>query len=160
MSRRTIFAVGATALLAVAGLLAGTAPASATTTQTTHSTVINAAIPVSCDGPGVTAYQGTGNSVMHLTINNAGDSWFTQTTEGTVTLTTTWNGKSTTWTGHAAEWFGAEDNNKNSVQHATFNFQGVSATDTSMTLSMHAAFTTTTNANGVITVNNQTVTCR
>ncbi|WP_426997842.1 hypothetical protein [Pseudarthrobacter sp. N5] len=159
MFRRTLAGLGAAALLATAAI--GTAgPALATTSSTWHSNQINDAIPVSCDGPGVTSYSGTGNAVFHLNINNAGDSWFTTTTEGTVTLQTQWNGSWTTWTGHVQEWFGAEDNNKNSVQHATFNFNGTSTTDPSQTLTMHAAFTATTNANGVLVVNNETVTCR
>ncbi|MDP5228424.1 MULTISPECIES: hypothetical protein [Arthrobacter] len=153
---RTLGAICATALLAV-----GTATvASANTTTTTHSNTINDAIPVTCAGPGVTAFWGTGNSIQHLTVNNAGDSWFTTTEEGQVTLVTTLSDWSTaTFTGHVQEWFGAEMNNKNSVTHATFNFQGTSVSDPSMTLSMHAAFTFTTNANGVVTVNNQTVSC-
>lgn len=149
-------------LAATVALVAGTAvAASATTTDTTHGTVIDASIPVTCVGPGTTSYVGTGNWVQHLTVNNAGDFWFTETTEGQVTLwTTTLDGQRTSWTGHVQEWFGDEDNNQNSVQHATFNFQGVSTTDPSKTLDIHAAFTATTNANGVLTVNNQTVTCR
>lgn len=149
------------AIAAAVALVAGTAgAASANTIQTTHGTIINDAIPVTCVGPGVTAFAGTGNWVQHLTVNNAGDSWFTTTEEGQVTLWTTTSDGPTAWTGHVQEWFGAEDNNKNSVQHATMNFQGTSTTDPSKTLSMHAAFTATVNANGVMTVNNQTVTCQ
>ncbi len=148
-------------LAATAALVAGTAvAASATTSTTTHGTVIDAAIPVTCVGPGLTSYTGTGRWIQHLTVNNADDTWYTETTEGNVTLwTTTLDGQRTSWTGHVQEWFGDEENNKNTVQHATFNFQGVSTTDPSKTLSMHAAFTATTNANGVLVVNNQTVTC-
>lgn len=148
-------------LAATAALIAGTAvAASATTTDTTHGTTINNfEIPVTCVGPGTTSFDGTGHWIQHLTINNAGDSWFTITLEGQVTLWTTTLDGQTSWTGHVQEWFGSEDNNKNSVQHATFNFQGVSTTDPSKTLRMHAAFTQTINANGVLTVNNQTVTC-
>ncbi|MDQ4214879.1 hypothetical protein [Microbacterium capsulatum] len=151
--------LGATALLAAAMIVGAAAPASANTTSTTHSNTINDAIPVTCDGPGWTAFWGTGNMVTHLTVNNAGDSWFTTTQEGTVTLTTMWGGSSGTWMGHVQEWFGSEDNNKSSVQHATFNFQGVNVSDSSKTLAMHAAFTMTTNANGTLVVNNQTVSC-
>lgn len=153
--------LGAAGLLA-AGIAAGAAaPASATTAQTWHSDQINDAIPVTCDGPGgSTAFAGPGNVVAHLTVNNAGDSWFTTTEEGTVTLTTLWGGAWGTWTGHVQEWFGSEDNNQNSVQHATFNFDGTSVSDPSKTLAMHGAFTATVNANGVTVVNNETITCR
>lgn len=111
-------------------------------------------------GPGLTSYVGTGNWVQHLTVNNAGDSWFSETTEGQLTLWTTTSDGITSWTGHLQEWFGADDNNKNSVQHATFNFNGVGTTDATKSLSMHAAFTATVNANGVLVVNNQTVSCQ
>lgn len=155
MHKRVGAIVGA-ALLTVA---AGASPAFATTTGTQHSTQIVGVIPVTCDGPGQTSFTGTGNSVQHFTTNSNGD-WFTTTTEGRVTLTTLWNGVWGTWTGHVQEWFGSEDNNKNNVQHATFNFNGTSSSAPSSTLSIHAAFTQTTNANGVLVVNNMTFTCQ
>lgn len=151
----------ATMGLVVAGLAAGAAPASATTSTTDHSQVINSAVPGTCDSEaGFTTFVGTGNTVQHLTVNNAGDGWFTTTTEGTVTLTTVWHGSLGTWIGHLQEWFGSADNNQNGVQHATFNFQGVSTSNSANTIDIHAAFTTTTNANGVVTVNNLTISCR
>lgn len=158
MLRKTMAGLGAT-LLVAGGALAAAVPAQATTSTTTHSNVINDAIPVTCDGPGFTTFAGSGNSVTHTTVNNANDFWFTTTQEGTVTLTTLWGGSWSTWTGHVQEWFGDEDNNRNEVQHATFNFQGTSISDSSKTLTMHAAFTATKNAQGVLVVNNQTVTC-
>lgn len=161
MFSRKLVGIGAAALLAAAFVVGTAGAASANTTLTFHSTQLSGAIPVTCDGPvGATVYQGTGNSVAHETINNAGDSWITTTSEGDVQLQTIWNGVTGTWTGHLQTWFGSEQNKQNSVTHATFNFQGVSATDPSMTLAMHAAFTDTINANGVQTVNNMTVSCR
>jgi hypothetical protein len=160
MLKASLAGLSASALLAATFAVGAATPALANTTITTHTNTINDAIQVTCDGPGSTSYTGSGNSVTHLTVNNAGDSWFTTTTEGTVTLQTLWNGASTSWTGHVQEWFGSEDNNKNGVQHATFNFNGTSTSDPSKSLTMHAAFTLTVNANGVVVVSNQTVTCR
>jgi hypothetical protein len=57
------------------------------------------------------------------------------------------------------EWFGFEGNHQNQVAHATFNFHGTNVADSTQTLSMHAAFQITINANGTMTVNNFTVSC-
>ncbi|MDQ4502857.1 hypothetical protein [Sinomonas sp. ASV322] len=161
MLTRTMASLGASGLLAAAIAAGAAAPANATTTQTWHSTTVADVIPVTCDGPGAnTSFSGTGTSVAHLTVNNAGDSWFTETQEGTVTLTTLWGGVWGTWTGHLQEWFGSEDNRQSSVQHATVNFQGTGVADPSRTLALHGAFTATVNANGVLVVNNLTVTCQ
>lgn len=161
MFKKIMAGLGALPLLVTAVAVVTAGPAQATTTTTSHSNVIDEAIPVTCDGPGAfTSFSGTGNVVTHLTVNNAGDAWFTTTTEGTVTLQTLWNGSWASWTGHVQEWFGDEDNKQNSVQHATVNFNGVSTTDPSKTLTMHGAFTSTINANGVQVVNNFTITCR
>ncbi|WP_415853999.1 hypothetical protein [Sinomonas sp. G460-2] len=148
-------AMGAALLITAAGA----SPALATTTGTEHSSQISDVIPVTCDGPGATSYAGIGNSVQHFTVNNNGD-WFTTTREGQVTLTTLWHGAWGTWTGHLQEWFGSEDNKQSNVQHATVNFNGTSTADPSATLTIHGAFTQTTNANGVLVVNNMTFDCR
>lgn len=160
MSRKFLTTIGAATLLAAAAILGAAGPASATTTQTVHSSQISGDIPVSCDGPGDTSYTGTGNSVFHVTVNNAGDAWVTGTQEGTVLLQTTWGGNTGWWSGHLATWFGGEFNNMNNVQHATADFHGTSTTDPTQSITMHAAFQVTFNANLVMTVNNATVTCR
>lgn len=160
MSKRLWSSVGAAGLLCAAAIFVGAAPASATTTQTIHSSQLGGDIPVTCDGPGDTSYAGTGNSVFHITVNNAGDSWVTGTQEGTVTLQTTWGGVTGLWTGHMATWFGDESNNRNNVNHATFDFHGTSTTDPTKTIGIHAALQVTFNANLVMTVNNATISCR
>ncbi len=145
--RRTIF----TALAAMALVLgfAGTAAAGDTFTQTInqHNVTVTAFIPIGCGGPFLT-YTATGNSVQHITVNGAGDFWFTATFEGTGTLTTGGH----TYAGHLMDWFGQEDNNKNGVLHATFNFVGDG-------LTVHGAFDTTTNANGTVTADHFNVSC-
>jgi hypothetical protein len=59
------------------------------------------------------------NSVFHITVNRAGDSWVTGTLEGDVTLTVPSTG--VIYTGHVASWFGTEVNNRNGVSNTTFN---------------------------------------
>ena len=145
--RRTIL----TALAAMALVLgfAGTAAAGDTFTQTInqHNITVTAFIPIGCGGPFLT-YTATGNSVQHITVNGAGDFWITTTFEGTGTLTT--GGQS--YTGHLIDRFGLEDNNRNGVVHATFNFVGDG-------LTVHGAFDTTTNANGTVTADHFNVSC-
>ena len=132
--------------------------AGATTNVTSHSQAISQTIPVTCGGHGLTSFWGTGNSVQHITINNAGDAWLTTTMEGTAQLTTSAMG-TTIYSGHVQFWFGLENNQNNGVQHATFSFNGVNVAKVSDTLQMHASFTVVANANGVTTVNNVTATC-
>lgn len=140
-----------TSLVATAFVLgfAGPAAAGDTFTQTTNlqNVTVHGFVPIGCGGP-VLTYTATGNEVQHLTVNGAGDAWFTTTFEGTGTLTTGGH----TYSGHLMDWFGQETNNQNSVVHATFNFIGDG-------LTVHGAFDTTTNANGIITANHFTVSC-
>jgi len=104
--------------------------------------------------------------VLHLTVNNAGDFWVTGTFEGNGTVATgnsldgvTFTPAGPVYSGHSVEWFGVEENNKNLVNHATFNFNG-NDTVTGAPIGIHAAFQITFNANGVVTVSNFTVSCR
>jgi len=95
---------------------------------------------------------GTGNSVEHAIINNAGDGWFTSTTTGTVTITayppssvdtTNPNGPVITgpadaavlpYTGHLTEWFGGAFNKQNQVFGGTVHFSGTAADGTTVSL--------------------------
>jgi hypothetical protein len=97
-----------------------------------------------------------GNGVFHVTFNKAGDGWITSTVQGDFT---TYDASSNvTGTGHATQWFGGEDNKQNGVQHFTAN--GFANMLDGTRLTFHAAGQYTVNANGVITVNNTTMTCR
>jgi hypothetical protein len=109
----------------------------------------------------------TGNAIQHLTVNGAGDGWFTTTFEGQAQLFegTVIDDQGDVaavgpllYTGHLTTWFGAEDNNKNGVFHATLSFQGTSA-DGSQQLHLHAQFDITMNANGTITATPTNVSC-
>jgi hypothetical protein len=158
------------AVLTAAFMVMSAATAAATITLTQHFTVNPKPdiIPVSCSPAGnAIAIDSIGNGVLHFTQNNAGDFWATGTFEGNGTVTTgisTDGGLTLTptgpvYSGHTMEWFGAELNNKNVVNHATFNFTGTD-TATGAPISIHAAFQVTLNANLVMTVNNFTVSCR
>lgn len=109
----------------------------------------------------------TGNAIQHLTVNGAGDGWFTTTFEGSTQLfegvVIDNNGDvapvgDLLYTGHLTTWFGAEDNNQNGVVHATLSFHGTTA-DGSGSLTLHAAFDVTANANGTVTATPTNVSC-
>jgi hypothetical protein len=106
----------------------------------------------------------TGNGVEHTTVNNAQDSWFTSTFNGTGTVTafpmTSLNvvfdnqgnivsiqvvgPPDATLTGHLTIWFGGEFNNKSAVVHDTINFTGTDQNGTSV--QVHANDHTSWNA--------------
>jgi len=136
-----------TILGAVGAVMLPAAVAEATTTQTIHLT--NTPIDVGPAGcvPGDLVI--SGNGVLHMTTNNAGDFWETGTLEGAATATG--------FTGRAVAWFGVEDNAQNSVNHFTANATGTLSDGTSLTIHQEGQFTV--NANGIPTVTRVTVTC-
>ena len=155
---KRLLVLGASAL--ALALSANPAYAAGAWSTTIHVSSINAAIPITCAGPGLTIVSGTGNGVQHVNVNGTGD-WFTQTFEGQGTLVQTAGPEAgAVFQGHIVTWFGVEDNNQNGVQHATFNFDGGNLANPADTLGMHAAFDVTTNADGTITANHFTVSCR
>ncbi|SRR5713226_2740039 len=97
----------------------------------------------------------TYNAVMHITINGAGDFWFTATQEGSFTAVPFANPANTA-SGHFAIWFGASLNNKNTVFHDTFNIHGTFADGTPVDLHLVDHFSLS--ANGTINMFTQ-VTC-
>jgi hypothetical protein len=155
-------------------LYLGAVPAAAggAFTQTIHISTLKDVIPAGCTGPGSAVQNdATGNGVQHFTANSTGD-WFTATFEGQDMLTEGLAGKpdamgnatfisngGPTFKGHMMEWFGFEGNLQNQVMHATFNFKGTNVVDSTQTLSIHAAFDVTVNANGTVTANHFNVSC-
>jgi len=150
-------ALGVAAGSAIALGVAGIAPAAAAAlSQTAHYTTITDSwgtptVPppvtnnTNCPGPVLYDYtlaNATGHGVQHLTVNGAGDSWFTSTFTGTGTvafypaseLTFDGGGNVTgiiddsqpdmVVSGHLTAWFGGESNKQNQVVHGTINFQG------------------------------------
>jgi hypothetical protein len=97
-----------------------------------------------------------GDGVMHITVNKAGDAWVTGTVQGEFVVVDATG--ATVGTGHAQSWFGSEDNNQNGVNHFTAN--GFANMLDGTRLGFHAAGQFTMNANGVVTVNNNTMNCR
>ncbi|HET6873274.1 MAG TPA: hypothetical protein VFH70_00750, partial [Acidimicrobiales bacterium] len=116
----------------------------------------------------------TGNAIFHITANKTGD-WFTTTYTGEAAVyplvenngvpvfdPNTQNDEVDTSgsplaTGHMTQWFGAEDNNKNSVNHATVHFTGTDASGNPVNLFGHFQFAT--NANGDPTAMTGSITC-
>jgi hypothetical protein len=122
--------------------------AAATTTVTLHLSGVAIDVgPAGCV-PGELFL--TGNAVFHQTINDAGDTWITETAEGTATATG--------FSGHGAAWFGLEGNRSNFVTH--FIADGVGTTTAGTALMIHVEGQFTLNANFVPVVNRITVTCR
>jgi hypothetical protein len=156
-------------MLTAAFMVMSAATAAATITLTAHFTHNPQPdiIPVTCSPAGnAISINSTGNGVEHFTLNNAGDFWITGTFEGNGTVTTgvatgptSFTPTGPVYSGHTMEWFGIEENNQNVVNHATFNFTGVDVA-TGAPIGIHAAFQITVNANGVVTANNFTASCR
>jgi len=99
------------------------------------------------------ACQGTlvisGNGVLHMTVNNAGDSWVTGTVEGSATAAG--------FTGQAVAWFGVENNAQNVVNHFIANATGTLSDGSSLRIHQEGQFTVS--ANGIPTVTRVTTTC-
>ncbi len=136
-----------TILGAFGAVLLPTVAAEATTTQTIHLTGVPIDVgPAGCV-PGDLVI--SGNGVLHMTINNAGDFWETGTVEGAATAAG--------FTGHATAWFGVENNAQNSVNHFTTNAIGTLSDGTTLRIHQEGQFTV--NANGIPTVTRVTATC-
>jgi hypothetical protein len=136
---------------ALAALMLVPVGAQATTTTTFH--LNGGSIDVGPAGCVAGDLVITGNGVLHMTVNNAGDRWVTGTAEGKVTSTDPSSG----FTGHAAAWFGVADNNQSSVFHFTANAVGTLGNGTPLTIHQEGQFTT--NAQGIPVVTRVTVTC-
>lgn len=144
-------------LVAICGALAAIVllpiAAEATTSQTIHMNGVPIDVgPAGCV-PGDLII--SGNGVLHMTVNNAGDSWITGTVEGPATVTGSTG--ATLFSGHAAAWFGSENNAQNNVQHFIANADGTLANGTPVHIHQEGQFTV--NAQGIPTVTRVTVTC-
>jgi hypothetical protein len=124
-------------------------PSTGPCTETDHFSQL--AFPISptpgC-GPQIFAFlTANGNGVQHITVNSAGDSWFTTTFTGDAVISTlvvsgsppnlTFSAGTPLFSGHIASWFGGEFNRSNYVLHDTTTFQG---TDLSNGQSLHLHF--------------------
>ena len=156
MFRRVL---GAASLAVVVALLAaGAALADAggrgtvTITQHAHDvTLFSDTVTNPCTGETGTITAVAANEVFHVTFFTTGDEfWVTGTDEGTATFTPD-NPGGVSGSGHFAAWFGESLNEKNDVQHDTFNLT-LTNTDGSHVI-VHETSHLSTNAAGVITVN-------
>jgi hypothetical protein len=155
MLRRVIQAASLAAVVAL--LAAGAALADAggqgtvTITQHDHNVQqFSEHVTNPCTGEPGTVTAIAANEVFHVTFFTNGDEfWVTGTAEGTATFTPDDpNGVSAS--GHFAAWFGESSNNKNDVQHDTFNIT-LTNTDGSHVIA-HETTHLSTNAAGVVTV--------
>jgi len=139
--------------LAVAAALAGLFVMPLAAHATTNSTLHLNGVPIDVGPAGCVSGDLviSGNGVLHLTINNAGDGWLTGTIEGSVT------DAAAGYTGHGAAWFGVEDNNHNFV--APFIADSVGTLADGTPLHIHQVGQFTVNAQGLPVVNNVRVTC-
>ena len=156
MSRRVIRIASLAAVIALlsAGAALADAGGQGTVTITQHAQnvpLFSAAVTNPCTGAPGTLSVVAANEVFHVTYFTNGDEfWVTGTDEGTATFTPLDpNGVSAS--GHFATWFGESGNNKNDVQHGTFNLT-LTNTDGSHVL-VHETSHLSTNAAGVVTVN-------
>jgi hypothetical protein len=87
------------------------------------------------------------NSIAHVTVNGAGDIWFTQTQTGSVSFVPADSGQPS-YAGHITGWFGASLNQNNVVFHDTLNAT-LTGTDGS-TITLHMVDHVSVSATGVV----------
>jgi hypothetical protein len=156
VSRRVvrIAALAAVIALLTAGAALAAAGGQGTVTVTQHAhNVPLFSMPVtnSCTGESGTLAAVAANEVFHITYFTNGDEfWVTGTDEGAATFTPD-NPNGISASGHFASWFGESGNNKNDVQHDTFNLT-LTDTDGSHVVA-HETAHLSTNAAGLVTVN-------
>jgi hypothetical protein len=96
------------------------------------------------------------NSVSHVTVNQAGDAWFTNTLAGTFSFAP-FDPNGLSYSGHFETWFGASFNQNNTVFHDTFNLHGTASDGTPLSFHMidHANLSST----GVVTLSFSNAVC-
>jgi hypothetical protein len=147
MIRRLLVLV---AVLAATVVFAAPVTASAGTSQTLtfHGTFPTMVVGPLCGAPGGTL-SGTGNAVMHMNVNSAGDFWFTSTQEEWFTLVQA-DHTLPTYTGHYAIWFGGSGNLNNFVFHDNFNVQATGSDGS--TINIHIVDHMSISADGQLNV--------
>jgi hypothetical protein len=141
--------------LAVVGVLAFGAPnaladgnGAFTDTQNFHNVTETFPADAMCGSP-VGTVTVTYNGVFHITVNKAGDVWVTGTQAGTFVLVPD-DVTMPTFAGHFAIWFGLSDNNRNSVEHSTFNARGTATDGSGATVDIHAVAHVSVSASGQV----------
>ena len=146
--------VAAVVALLTAGAALADAGGQGTVTITQHAhnvTLFSDPVTNPCTGEPGTLSAIAANEVFHVTFFTNGDEfWVTGTDEGTITFTPD-DPSGVSASGHFAAWFGESFNNKNDVQHNTFNLT-LTNTDGSHVI-VHETAHLSTNAQHVVTVN-------
>lgn len=158
MNLRVKAALATTAATSLLLLGAGTATAAgngATTFTDNQHGVVDVFSDVNpCTGaPGtISAVE---NQIFHGTINKTG-SWFTGTVEGQFTFTPQ-DASQPSYSGHFTTWFGDENNQRNGVEHSTFNVNATGSDGSH--LQFHDNAQAAVNANGTVTVSFDHMSC-
>jgi hypothetical protein len=141
--------------LSVVGMLLWAAPVALaggngafTDTQTVHNATQTFPTGSLCGTPSGTVTI-TYNGVFHINVNKAGDFWVTGTQEGWFVLVPD-DATMPTFEGHFATWFGESDNNRNDVQHDTFNARGTATDGSGATVEVHAVNHLSVSASGQV----------
>ncbi len=137
-------------VLAATVVLAAPASASGGTSQTFtfHGTFPTMVVGPLCGAPGGTL-SGSGDAVMHMNVDGAGDFWFTATQEAWFTLVQT-DPTLPTYTGHYAIWFGGNGNLNNFVFLDNFNVQATGSDGS--TINLHIVDHLSISASGQLNV--------
>lgn len=102
-----------------------------TFTQTFHNAVATMPSANPCTGvPGTVTL--TYNGVIHFTVNKAGDFWDTGNQTGDFVFIPD-DASQPSYTGHFHNWFGDSFNNRNQVDHFTFQVNGVGSDGSTLT---------------------------
>jgi hypothetical protein len=125
-----------------------------TMTEITHGTFDPELTgPNPCSGADIISVDASGNTVFHITYFPDGDEyWVTGTGTGKVTIV---DSNGVTYTGHLTFWFGSNWNEKN--ENNTFTFSITLKGSDGSTITAHEVQHFAMNANGVVTVNFDTM---
>jgi hypothetical protein len=132
MIRRLLVAL-AMLVAAVVFAIPASAAGATTSTQNFHGAFPAFHVDSSCGAPSGTIV-GTGNAVMHITVNAAGDVWITSTQEEWFTLTP--DTGTVVYTGHFATWFGLSLNKNNAVVHDVLNVHATGSDGSTITFNL------------------------
>ena len=124
-------------------------------TEITHGT-FNPELdgPNPCSGAGIVSVDASGNTVFHITFFPGGDEyWVTGTETGKITIV---DENDVTYTGHITLWFGSNWNEKN--ENNTFTLALTLRGSDGSTITVHEVQHFAVNANGVVTVDFDTMT--
>ena len=149
-----VLGVGALLVPTAAGAAPGGTGHTVSVTENVHGVFTEPEFDTNpCSGAAITSFDAFGNVVFHVTFFPGGDEyWVTGTETGKVTIV---DENGVTYTGHFTAWFGSNWNEKN--QNNTFTLTIKLAGSDGSTITVHETQHFAVNANGVVTVDFDTV---